>query len=94
MDAYNWEPVNYIDGVSEDHIIGIEAPLWSETLITLEDIEYMAFPRLPGHAEIGWSQAEGRSWNEYKERLAYHGLRWEAMEVNYYQSPQVPWIQF
>ena len=38
-----------------ENIIGVEAPLWSETLVTIDDIEYMAFPRLPGYAEMGWS---------------------------------------
>jgi hexosaminidase len=93
-DAYNWDPANYLEGINEDNIIGIEAPLWSETLTSIDDIEYMAFPRLPGHAEIGWSKASGRNWDEYKERLAEHGLRWKEMEINNYRSPQVPWKDF
>lgn len=90
-DAYNWDPANQMDGVSESNIIGIEAPLWSETLIDLDDIEYMAFPRLAGHAEIGWSESGRRNWDEYKKRLADHGLRWEKMGINFYHSPQVQW---
>jgi len=78
-------------GISENNIKGIEAPLWSETIINLDDIEYLAFPRLAGHAEIGWSQVKGRNWDEYKERLAEHGLRWTEMGLNFYRSPQVLW---
>jgi hexosaminidase len=33
-------------------VIGVEACLWSETLETFEDIEYMAFPRLVGVAAV------------------------------------------
>ena len=59
---------------------GLEAPLWTETLKTLADLEYMAFPRLAGYAEIGWSKADGRTWDEYKARLATHGPRLKCLE--------------
>ena len=90
-DAYNWDPATQIKGISENDIIGIEAPLWSETIVDLNDIEYMAFPRLAGEAEIGWSQIKGRNWEEYKKRLAEQGLRWKEMGVNFYHSSQVLW---
>lgn len=57
----------------------------------MADIEYMAFPRLPGLAEIGWSPATGRGWDEYKFRLAAHQPRLHALRVNYYAAPEVPW---
>jgi hexosaminidase len=71
-------------------VIGIEAPLWSETTQTLSDLEFMAFPRLPGINETGWSRGE-RAWGEYRLRLAAHGPRLAAMGVSFYRSPQVPW---
>lgn len=91
--GYAWDPVRFLMGVEEENVLGVEAPLWSETVENIEDIEYMVFPRLPGYAEIGWSPVEGRDWDEYKFRLAVHGLRWEFMGIHYYRSPQVPWIQ-
>jgi hexosaminidase len=90
-DAYSWDPAGLVEGVDEDHILGVEAPLWSETLRTIDDVETMAFPRLVGIAEIGWSPRAGRSWAEYRGRLASHGPRLEALGVNYYRSPQVDW---
>ena len=69
----------------------MEAPLWSETLRTMQDIEFMTFPRLPGLAEIGWSPAEGRSWDEYCLRLAAEGTRLAARSVNFYRDPGVSW---
>jgi len=75
---------------------GVESALWSETIQTREDIEYMTFPRLPGHAEIGWSATPdgkpgSRNWEEYKIRLANHGPRLKAMGINFYKSKLVPW---
>jgi hexosaminidase len=90
-DAYDWEPTGYLAGVGEAEVVGVEAPLWSETLRTLDDIEYMTFPRLPGIAEIGWSPRNGRDWEEYRTRLAAQATYWEALDVDYYHSPQVDW---
>lgn len=90
-DAYRWNPAGQVPGVVESDILGVEAPLWSETLRTIDDIEYMMSPRLIGIAEIGWSPEESREWEEYHTRLASHGPRLEALGVNYYHSPQVDW---
>lgn len=89
--AYDWDPATALNSVPEGNVLGIEAPLWSETLQTIQDIEYMAFPRLPGYAEIGWSPAASRNWDEYRLRLGTHGPRLTAMGVNFYRSSQIPW---
>ncbi len=89
--AYSWDPTDYLNGVSKENILGIEAPLWTETILTMNDIEFMIFPRLSGYAEIGWSSNASKSWDEYKVRLATHGPRWKAMDIDYYKSKLVPW---
>jgi hexosaminidase len=61
-DSYDWDPASQVPGITEADILGIEAPLWTETVRTRTEIETMAFPRLVGLAEIGWSPIEGRSW--------------------------------
>ena len=89
--AYQWDPDTIVSGVSGSSIIGVEAPLWTETIVTMSDIEYMVFPRLAGHAEIGWSPATGRNWTEYKVRLGSHGPRLTNMGINFFADPIVPW---
>jgi hexosaminidase len=88
--AYEWDPV--LSGVNESDVIGVEAPLWTETVETREHIDLLAFPRLSGHAEIAWSAADGRTWQEYRQRLAHHGERLDALGVGYYRSPVVDWF--
>lgn len=90
-DAYNWDPAHYTDSVARKDILGVEAPLWTETIVNMDDIEYMVFPRLPGIAEIGWTGGAGRDWAEYRQRLAHHGSRFKAMGVDYYPSKRVDW---
>jgi len=89
-DAYDWEPGSFMEGLEESDILGLEAPLWTETILTIKDIEYMAFPRLPGVAELAWSTKD-RSWEEYRQRLAAHGKHMQVLEINYFRSPDVDW---
>jgi hexosaminidase len=90
--SYMWDPTTQIADVDKDKIVGVEAPLWSETVLNMDDIEYLVFPRLPGIAEIGWSPNTNRSWKEYEGRLANHENKWKAMGINYYKSPKVNWL--
>ncbi|MEU8968580.1 beta-N-acetylhexosaminidase [Streptomyces monashensis] len=89
--SYDWDPGTYLAGAPSSAVKGVEAPLWSETLKTSADIDYMAFPRLPGAAELGWSPAATHDWDAYKVRLAAQAPRWDALGIGYYRSPQVPW---
>lgn len=90
-DAYAWEPAREVPGVGASAVLGVEAPLWSETIGSMADAEYLAFPRLIGIAEIGWSPARGRSWAEYRVRLGAQGPLLRSLGVNYHRSPEVPW---
>jgi hexosaminidase len=87
--AYDWDPTSY--QVPAGQVEGVEAPLFSETLTTMSDIEQMAFPRLPGIAEIGWSPQSTHDWSSYRLRLAAQAPRWEAMNLDFYRSPEVSW---
>jgi hexosaminidase len=91
--AYNWEPSTMVPGVTQANILGVEAPIWTETIENMEALEYMAFPRLPGLAEIGWSPKSVRNWEGYRARLAKNGKRMEAMGIDYYPSKQIDWIK-
>jgi len=89
--SYDWDPGNYLAGVPGSAIRGVEAPLWTETIVTDADIDQMVFPRLAGAAELGWSPASTHDWDAYKVRLAAQAERWDALGIGYYRSPEVPW---
>jgi hexosaminidase len=80
-----------LEGVTEESVLGVEAELWTETIVTVDDIDYMLFPRVLGCAEIGWTPRERRQWEDYSLRLANHGQRLAAMGIKFYLSPQVAW---
>lgn len=91
--SYIWDPATYVEGISKEQILGVEAPLWTETIANMNDLEYMAFPRLPGVAEIGWSASRSRNWTEYRARVGRQGKRWKEMEIDYYPSPLIQWVE-
>ncbi|GIH91379.1 beta-N-acetylhexosaminidase [Planobispora siamensis] len=90
-DAYGWDPAELVDGVGDDRVLGVEAPLWTETAETMDDLEYLAFPRLPAVAEVAWTPQESRDFGDFAARLAGHGPRWAELGVDFHRSPAVTW---
>lgn len=89
--GYDWFPSQLIADVEKENILGIEAPLWSETVTNMDEVASLVFPRLLGYAEIGWSSPEARSWEAYKVRLGQFSPRFKEMGINYYRSQLVDW---
>lgn len=89
--AYSWEPSTFLNKVPASAVLGVEAPLWAESLEKLSDYQFLAFPRLIAIAELGWSQPANRGWPGFRLRLAEHGPRLQALGVNFYRSPEIPW---
>lgn len=88
--AYIWTPEIYED-IPIKNILGIEAPLWSETITNLDELQYLAFPRAIGYAELGWSTRENRNWEDYKKRLANQTAFLNRFNVKYYPSSLIEW---
>jgi hexosaminidase len=91
--AYLWDPTTYVKGLTKEGILGVEAPLWSETVTNREDINYLAFPRLAALAEVAWTTKEKRSWEGFASRIPIQGDRWTFQGVDFYKSPKVVWEQ-
>ncbi|XEC31539.1 beta-N-acetylhexosaminidase [Streptomyces fradiae] len=89
--SYDWDPGALLPGLPEEAVAGVEAPLWTETVSQSVHIDRMAFPRVAGIAELGWSPAAAHDWESYRARLAQQGPRLDALGIDYYRSPQVPW---
>jgi hexosaminidase len=101
--SYAWEPTKIVDGIGEQDILGVEAPLWSETLRTADDIDTMAFPRLASAAEIAWSAAPAahssgasstggeRTWTGFRARVGQLGPLWTRQGIHFFASPEIDW---
>lgn len=95
-ESYSWDPAAVIPGVDDDGILGVEAPLWTESVTTSAEIDYMVFPRLLSIAEIGWSPRRSAddmadSWVEYSKRLAAFAPRMTALGIQFNPAAGVAW---
>lgn len=81
--SYDWDPGTVLDGVPAAAILGIEAPLWTESVTTIAEADSLAFPRIAAQAEIGWSAQNGseRSWESFRDRVARRIPGWEASGI-------------
>jgi hexosaminidase len=89
--AYDWDPATLYPGVTEPSVLGVEAPLWTESVSTISGAQFLLLPRLPALAEVGWTAQGKRDWEGFRARIAGHAPRWRMLGLNYYASPQVAW---
>lgn len=84
--AYKWDPTDY---APKKLVLGIESPLWTETIGNEKAMDYMIYPRLLGYAEIGWTPKDARDWIEYKSRLREQGERMKNQGIYYYSDNNI-----
>jgi hexosaminidase len=89
--AYGWNPGAYLTEVGEASVLGVEAPLWTETVVTSADIEYVVFPRLSAIAELGWSRWTTHDTTTFDQRIGAQGPRWRIIGISYHHTAQVAW---
>ena len=71
-----------------NRILGVEGCLWSETLVTPDRPDYMAYPRVCALAEVAWTPQNERSWPDFWGRLCQHHLaRLDAAGIAYRIPP-------
>lgn len=91
--SYSWDAAAVLDDMAEGDILGVEAPLWTETIASLSDIDTMAFPRIAAVAELAWSPAAGelRTWGSFRRRVGALGPLWASQGIGYFASPEIDW---
>ena len=76
-DVYGYDPGNPphlagtapLDAASAQHVLGVQAALWSEHITSDAQLEAMALPRAAALAEIGWTASGRRDWPSFVARL-------------------------
>lgn len=81
--VYSYEPIpDQLAAEAHKHILGAQVNLWTEYIPTVNHLDYMVFPRLCAMAEVVWSPAEIRDFDDFVRRLAPHIERLQAMGFN------------
>ena len=89
---YSWDPTTTVTGgISEAAVLGVEGPLWSETVRGSDQAQFLTLPRAAAVLETGWTPAARKDISGFATRLAALGPRLTAAGVNFHESPGAPW---
>ena len=86
--VYNFEPIPaQLEADKRQHILGLQANMWTEHTRTFERLQHNVFPRLAAVAETGWSPAERKDYADFLKRLPRQLQRYEALGLGYAKTP-------
>ncbi len=77
--AFDPEP----KGALKQHLIGIQANIWTEHRPTGDAVDYATFPRAAALAESAWSPGLMHSWPDFLKRLPAQLERYRALGITY-----------
>ena len=81
--VYSYEPFDGIAPEAEDHILGVQANLWTEYIATPEHLEYMLLPRMCALSEVQWCAADKKDYARFNASLDHTFEILDAMGINY-----------
>ncbi len=81
--VYSYEPFDGMQAGTENHILGVQANLWTEYIATADHLWYMLLPRLCALSEIQWCAAENKDYERFKASLEHSLAMFDAMGLNY-----------
>jgi hexosaminidase len=81
-EVYDFDPMPAgIAANQRQHILGLQANVWTEHIRTEDRVAYMTFPRAAAVAEIGWSAR--CDWEDFVQRLPSEFARYRALGLHY-----------
>ena len=64
--VYSYDPAfPELTPEQQKHILGVQANLWTEYVLSDEHLEYMLLPRLAALSEVQWCLPETKDWNRF-----------------------------
>jgi hexosaminidase len=92
LDVYHF-PENglAIEVYQNKHVIGVQANLWTETVVSKKRLYYLVFPRIAALAEAGWTMAAAKNDEQFNLSLRAHLPYYKAAGIYYYDpfNPRV-----
>lgn len=66
--SYTWD-LEHLPRRTPNHVLGVMGTLWGEAIQDIHRANYMTYPRALALAEVGWTELEHRSWEDFTRRL-------------------------
>ena len=81
--VYSYEPFDGLTPAAQKHILGVQANLWTEYILTPEHLEYMLLPRMCALSEVQWCAADKKDYARFDASLDHTFAILDAMGMNY-----------
>ncbi|GAB3928378.1 family 20 glycosylhydrolase [Larkinella terrae] len=83
-ETYSYDPVPAdLPASVQQHILGVQASVWTEYLATPGQVEYMVWPRAAAVAELAWTPSGRKNWPDFTHRLPVLFRRLDNLGVGY-----------
>lgn len=82
--VYEYDPIpELLNPEQGKHILGAQANIWGEYILTPMHVLYMMLPRMLALSEVDWTPKKEKDWVDFNERLQVHYSRLDAMGLPY-----------
>ena len=91
--VYDFRPLpSVLTKEQQQHIIGVQANIWTEYITSFHHVQYMAMPRMDALTEIQWNNPSERDFDAFVERCRHMAKIYDLYHYNYAKqifNPQV-----
>jgi hexosaminidase len=87
--VYGYDPVPAsLNPDQQQHILGVEACVWTEYMKTPAKVEYMILPRMLALSEIAWTPSARKNYTNFmEERIPIHLAKLDKTETLFWVPP-------
>ncbi|HYW95014.1 MAG TPA: beta-N-acetylhexosaminidase [Bacteroidales bacterium] len=87
--AYNPVPKE-LTAAEAEHILGVQANVWTEYIPDFRQVEYMIFPRLLAMSEVAWTQPGDKNQDLFHAKVLRQVNLFNKLGVNYSETGMPP----
>lgn len=80
---YRFELPHTISAEAKNHVLGLQANIWTEHVPSFNRMMYMLFPRILAESEAAWTMPESKDWSSFSSRLSAHYALLESLGIKY-----------
>ncbi|RKR80123.1 hexosaminidase [Mucilaginibacter gracilis] len=73
-----------ITAAQQKQVLGVQAALWTENILTEAKLQYMLFPRITALAEVAWGFDEQKDLAKFKDRVKEQFKLYQKDKIYYY----------
>jgi hexosaminidase len=85
--VYNFDPAKLAESAEQaKYILGLQTCLWTETVPTIQKLDYHLFPRIAALAEVAWTNRENKDIDRFMNSMKSHLSLYKKLGLYYYDQ--------